>query len=905
MDFAKLSSFLVLVLGLSGIISCQRPPEVVNIGAVLTYDSTIGRVAKVAIEAAVADVNADKSILGGTRLNLIMENSNCNAFLGSIGALKVLEKDTVAIIGPQSSTIAHMISQISNGLQVPLVSFAATDPSLSSSQYPYFVRMTQSDSYQMRAMADLISYYGWKHVIAIYVDDDYGRNGIYSLDDELANKNSNVYKIALPVGATQNYMMNALQKSQVIGPRVYVVHANPDSGLDIISIAQQLHMMTDEYVWLATNWLCTALHTSELVIHKSHSYLQGVVGFCQYIAESSRRNAFLSKWMKLQEKGLGTSKLNAYGFYAYDSVWAVAYAINNFLNESGKVTFTPNDKLVNMKGSMQLDKLKTFDGGNLLLQKFLLLNFTGLIGRIQFDSDRNLQRDTYQIINIDGSTIRPVGFWANNLGLSMYLPKTLYGNEQRNFSVSQLLGNITWPGGKTKTPRGWVAATSEKPLRIVVPYRVSYVEFVTEAQDNRTAKGYCIDVFEAAIKLVPYEVPHEYVPLGDGLSNPNYYKLVNMVASKVADAAVGDIFIDTNRTKLVDFTQPYISTGLVVVVPLESTKSSAWVFLRPFSVRMWCVIGTFFFLIGVVIWLLEHRVNSDFRGPPKRQCTTIFLFSFSTLFQSPQEDTLSTLGRFVMMVWFFVVMVITSSYTASLTSFLTVQQLSSPINGIDSLIASNHPIGYQVGSFAWSYMINSLNIRPTRLVPLGSPEAYADALQRGPKNGGVAAVVDELTYIELFLQKTSGFGIVGQPFTRSGWGFAFPRDSPLAIDLSSAILKLSESGELQTIHKKWFCQTTCSIQTTRSSDPDQLNPGSFWGLFLMCGVATIAALFLFLLRAIRQFIRFNRQYRDPAELSNKGCSQAIYRFFNFIDEKEEAIKNMFKQQGTSSEPQVS
>jgi len=124
-----------------------------------------------------------------------------------------------------------------------------------------------------------------------------------------------------------------------------------------------------------------------------------------------------------------------------------------------------------------------------------------------------------------------------------------------------------------------------------------------------------------------------------------------------------------------------------------------------------------------------------------------------------------------MMVWLFLVMVITSSYTASLTSFLTVQQLSSPINGIDSLIASNQPIGYQGGSFAWSYMINSLNIHPSRLVSLGSPEAYAEALQLGPKNGGVAAVVDELPYVELFLQKTSGFGIVGQPFTRRGWGF--------------------------------------------------------------------------------------------------------------------------------------
>lgn len=116
-------------------------------------------------------------------------------------------------------------------------------------------------------------------------------------------------------------------------------------------------------------------------------------------------------------------------------------------------------------------------------------------------------------------------------------------------------------------------------------------------------------------------------------------------------------------------------------------------------------------------------------------------------------------------------MVITSSYTASLTSFLTVQQLSSPIKGIDSLIASNEPIGYQVGSFALSYLIYGLNVHPSRLVSLGSPEAYEEALRRGPKNGGVAAIVDELPYVEIFLSKRRGFGIVGQPFTRSGWGF--------------------------------------------------------------------------------------------------------------------------------------
>lgn len=91
------------------------------------------------------------------------------------------------------------------------------------------------------------------------------------------------------------------------------------------------------------------------------------------------------------------------------------------------------------------------------------------------------------------------------------------------------------------------------------------------------------------------------------------------------DAAVGDIAIVTNRTKLVDFTQPYIATGLVIVAPVKSMKSSAWVFLRPFTFQMWSVTGAFFFLVGFVIWILEHRINDDFRGPPRRQLITILL----------------------------------------------------------------------------------------------------------------------------------------------------------------------------------------------------------------------------------------------------------------------------------------
>lgn len=132
---------------------------------------------------------------------------------------------------------------------------------------------------------------------------------------------------------------------------------------------------------------------------------------------------------------------------------------------------------------------------------------------------------------------------------------------------------------------------------------------------------------------------------------------------------------------------------------------------------------------------------------------------------------MSTLGRGVVLLWLFVVLIINSSYTASLTSILTVQQLFSPISGIESLKVSDEPIGFQVGSFAERYLTEDLGISKSRLVPLGSPEEYAKVLQLGPKKGGVAAIVDERPYVETFLSTQCTFRIVGQEFTRSGWGF--------------------------------------------------------------------------------------------------------------------------------------
>ncbi|GKB94115.1 glutamate receptor 3.4-like protein, partial [Tanacetum coccineum] len=64
--------------------SSSRMPNVVNVGALFTVNSVIGRSVKPAIVAAIKDVNSSPTILRETTLNLISYDTNCSGFLGTM-----------------------------------------------------------------------------------------------------------------------------------------------------------------------------------------------------------------------------------------------------------------------------------------------------------------------------------------------------------------------------------------------------------------------------------------------------------------------------------------------------------------------------------------------------------------------------------------------------------------------------------------------------------------------------------------------------------------------------------------------------------------------------------------------------------------------------------------------------
>lgn len=107
----------------------------------------------------------------------------------------------------------------------------------------------------------------------------------------------------------------------------------------------------------------------------------------------------------------------------------------------------------------------------------------------------------------------------------------------------------------------------------------------------------------------------------------------------------------------------------------------------------------------------------------------------------------------------------------------------------------------------------------------------------------------------------------------------------MAVDLSTAILQLSENGELQRIHDKWLVKNSCSSDTSEI-DSDRLRFKSFWGLFLICGIVCFVALSIYFLQIMLRFC-----HSAPTQPANGSAKSGRFqRFLSLIDEKEDQSK---------------
>ena len=96
---------------------------------------------------------------------------------------------------------------------------------------------------------------------------------------------------------------------------------------------------------------------------------------------------------------------------------------------------------------------------------------------------------------------------------------------------------------------------------------------------------------------------------------------------------MGDIAIMAERYEFAEFSQPYLESGLAMVVPVKPDRTKElWIFMKAFNVKMWALLAGMGIFIGFVVWLIEYESNNpDFEGSFSHQVGTILWLSFTVL----------------------------------------------------------------------------------------------------------------------------------------------------------------------------------------------------------------------------------------------------------------------------------
>ncbi|CAN6217738.1 unnamed protein product [Urochloa humidicola] len=874
----------VLFLGLASLIPgtsrAQPPPTVtVPVGFIFDADSPVGRIARTTIPMALDDFYAAFPN-ATTRVRLLRHDSAGDVVAAASAALQLMTTQGArAILGPQSSVESSFVADLATRAEVPVVSFSATSPSVSASAARFFSRAALSDAAQAGAVAALANYFGWRRVVPIYQDDDYGAAFVPYLADALTTATTSAaaaraveipYRCALPAGASEDAVAAAMYRLESQQTRAFVVHARPALAELVFAAAAEAGMMAEGYAWVITDGLTGLLGSIRPP--------QGVIGLAPHAPGTPRLRDVRRRWARAflrdhPDADRDQAEMGCYALWAYDAAWAVASAAERL--GPGEFSSLAPPGLVGGEsgGPTDFSRLGKSASGEKFLAAIANTTFEGLGGRFEL-VDGELAVPAFRIVNImDDATERSLGFWTPKHGLHRKLGETNNSG----------LAPVIWPAESTVVPVGWAQPTSGRKLRIAMLWDVDpgyrpIMHMDVDPATNRTvAGGFVIEVFEAAVRLLPYALPFEYV-----LVEPMPYdSLVERVGRGDFDAAAADITITANRSKHVDFTLPYMTSGIAMVVPVRDQRSNrAWVFLKPLRYDLWLVSFVFLIFTGFVVWAVEHRVNREFRGPPSYQIGTLLYFGFSTLYFAHREDLKSNLSRFAVVVWVFVVLILQSSYTASLTSMLTVPQLEPAIGDYASLWHGTGRVGIMNNSFMRASMTRS-GFPQDRLVPYRATQSFHEALL----NGTIAAVVDETPYLRLFLKAyCDNFTQTAQTNKTGGFGFAFQKGSPYVADLSRAILNLTESDEMSAIERKWFGDAEgCASPQGSQFTSDSLSFGSFWGLFLITGATSLLCCVLHLATFL---VASRRNISEAASASDMPWKDRLRVFVKLFDDKD-------------------
>lgn len=269
------------------------------------------------------------------------------------------------------------------------------------------------------------------------------------------------------------------------------------------------------------------------------------------------------------------------------------------------------------------------------------------------------------------------------------------------------------------------------------------------------------------------------------------------------DAGVTAITITADREKVLDFTHPFFTTGLATAVRFEgATLHWLHVAEKFFSLHFLYLVGALTLVLlvaGFLVWIFERRNNADqfISKMPKGIGEGIWwaVVTMTTVGYGDKSPK-SLGGRVVAIVWMFSSIIILSSFTAAITSSLTVSQLGASVQGLPDLKR------VRVGSLKDSTGETFLTGQDVESVSFDTTASGLQALAGGKID---AFVLDApILKYRIHTQYRGRLQVLPQIFDQQYYGIALPEGSDLREPLNRSLLLYIQTEDWKTQLRRYL-----------------------------------------------------------------------------------------------------
>lgn len=415
-------------------------------------------------------------------------------------------------------------------------------------------------------------------------------------------------------------------------------------------------------------------------------------------------------------------------------------------------------------------------------------------------------------------------------------------------------------------------------------------ETPNKLEGNDRFEGFAVDLIHELSKLVNFKYIWREVA-DQKYGNKEEFKngtvvwngMIGEIVRGVADLALGDLTITAQREEAVDFTLPFMNTGISILFKKPTTKvTTLFSFLSPFSSDVWayvlaayCGISGILFLVGHISpyeWAdphpCRHALNED-DLVLKNQFSLLnsFWFTIGSLMQQGSDLTPRSMStRTIAGIWYFFTLIMISSYTANLAAFLTVEKVVYPIENVQDL-SNQDEIKYgcvQSGTTCLFFKDSQIDTYKKIYDNIENMKTSVSSNDAGQKRVGEGkyAFFMESTTIEYIVERNCNLTQIGGLIDSKGYGLAFSKKSrlkrPYRTLLNEGILHLEETGILLALKNRWWKERrgggTCA-DDGKGGGVTELSLANVGGVF----VVLLGGLGISFLVAIAEFMWKARQ----------------------------------------------